>query len=189
MTGRVVGAGLVGLAVFIAVTSADLNAQETATNPDARVASVVASSDTVYVAVGEKAPLTFTALDAEGNPVPDAYLGVYIGGAVAGYDTGSGEVIGLAPGLSSVTVRVRLPNDQAIGFSDTYGGATLVVTQALATDIELSQLPRRYFVGMTYHIDARALASGRELEGAELQWTSSDPDVIEVWTGGIMETG
>jgi hypothetical protein len=179
----------VGLAVFIAVTSADLNAQETTTNPDARVASVVASSDTVFVAVGERAPLTFTALDAEGSPVPDAYLGVYIGGAVAGYDTDSGEVVGLAPGLSSVTVRVRLPNDQAIGFSDTYGGATLVVTQALATDIELSELPRRYFVGMTYHIDARALASGRELEGAELQWTSSDPDVIEVWTGGIMETG
>ncbi len=88
MLGRGIRAGLLVLAIFMAGSSADLKAQEATTNPDARVASVVASSDTVYVAVGEKAPLTFTALDADGNPVPDAYLGVYIGGAVAGFDIG-----------------------------------------------------------------------------------------------------
>jgi len=185
--GWVARAGLVVLAVMAGGARTVLSAQEVSANPDARVASVVASSDTVYVAVGETAPLTFTALDADGHSVSDAYLGVYIGGAIAGYDTDSGKVVGIAPGLSSVTVRVRLPNEQAIGFSDTYGGATLVVTQALATDIELSKLPRRYYVGMTYHVKARAFASGHELEGAELHWTSSDPEVIEAWTGGVLE--
>lgn len=187
MMGRDAASRIFLLAVLVAGKGSDLFAQDVADNPDARVVSVVASTDTVYVAVGETAPLTFTALDADGNPVPDAYIGVYIGGAEAGYDKDSGEVIGLAPGLTSVTVRVRLPNERAIGFSDTYGGATLVVTQVLATDIELGILPRRYYVGMTYHLDAHALASGRRLEGAELQWTSSDPAVAEVWTGGLLE--
>ena len=188
MKGRGERPGVLLLAVLLSGSGAELRAQDAAENPDARVVSVVASTDTVYVAVGETAPLTFTALDADGNPVPDAYIGVYIGGAEAGYDKDTGEVVGLAPGLTSVTVRVRLPNERAIGFADTYGGATLVVTQALATDIEINNLPRRYYVGMTYHVDAHALASGHDLEGAELQWTSSDPEIIEVWTGGVLET-
>ncbi|TFG63729.1 MAG: hypothetical protein E4H28_06045 [Gemmatimonadales bacterium] len=187
MKGRDVGAGILLLTVFVAGTRSDLHAQDTTDNPDARVVSVASSVDTVYVAVGEKAPLTFTALDADGKPVPDAYMGVYIGGAEAGYDKDSGQVVGLAPGLTNVAVRVRLPNERAIGFSDTWGGAMIVVTQALATDIRLGKLPRRYYAGLTYHLDARALASGHELEGAELQWTSSDPAVIEVWAGGVLE--
>lgn len=187
MKGRDVGAGVLMLAVFLAGNVAGLRAQGAEENPDARVVSVAASVDTVYVAVGETAPLTFTALDADGNPVPDAYLGVYIGGAEAGYDKDSGKVVGLAPGLTNVAVRVRLPNERAIGFSDTWGGAMIVVTQALATEIEFSELPRRYYAGLTYHLDARVLAFGHELEGADLQWTSSNPDVVEVWTGGVLE--
>ncbi len=179
----------VGIAMLVFVVSgigSELGAQESVDNPDARVASVVASSDSVAVAVGERAPLTFTALDAEGNPVPDAYIGVYIGGAEAGYDKDHGEVVGLAPGVTSVTVRVRLPNDRAIGFADTYGGAKIVVTQALTTDIELVSLPRRYYAGVSYRIEARSLASGHELEGAEVQWSSSTTDVVDVWPGGIL---
>jgi hypothetical protein len=177
-------------AVGITVISASgAGAQESAENPDGRVASVVASADTVVVAVGESTPLTFTALDANGDPVSDAYLGVYIGGAEAGYDTDSGEVVGLAPGTTNVAVRVRLPNDQPIGFADTWGGATIVVTQALTTDIEFGPLPRRYYSGVSYQLQARSLASGRELEGAELLWTSSDPEVVEVWPGGVVEAG
>ncbi len=179
--------GVLLLAVLVAGSGVELKAQDVTGNPDARVVSVAASTDTVFVAVGETAPLTFTALDADGNPVPDAYIGVYIGSAEAGYDKDNGEVVGLAPGLTSVAVRVRLPNERAIGFSDTWGRATIIVTQALATDIELSNLPRRYYAGVTYHITARAVASGHELEGTELQWTSSDPAVIEVWTGGVLE--
>lgn len=167
----------------------DLLAQDETVNPDVLVASVVASSDTVRVAVGERTPLTFTALDGNGDPVPDAYLGVYMGGAEAGYDKENGEAVGIAPGVTSVAVRVRLPNDSPIGFKDTWGGATIVVTQALTTDIEVGPLPGHYYSGVTYRLHARSLADGHELEGAELLWTSSDTDVVEVWPGGIVEPG
>ena len=180
-------AGIAMLAACVMGMGSELGAQEASDNPDARVASVVASSDTVVVAVGQTAPLTFTALDANGIPVPEAYLGVYIGGAEAGYDKDNGVVVGFAPGRTNVAVRVRLPNDRATGFTDTWGGAVIVVTQALPTDIELASLPPRYYAGVRYDIDARSVASGRQLEGAELEWTSSDREIVEVWPGGVLE--
>lgn len=160
---------------------------DAADNPDARVARIVVSPDTAEVTVGERAPLTFTALDADGAPVPDAYLGVYVGGSEIGYDPDAGEVVGLAPGRSSIMVRVRVPNDRPIGYADVIATATVDVRPARVDRLVLTPGTDRFFAGTGVPLAVQAFA-GPELRGAadetaELQWTSSDTTVLRAWPG------
>lgn len=156
-------------------------------NPDARVVRIVASPDTAEVTVGERTTLRFTALDAEGAPVPDAYLGVYVGGSEIGYDPDAGEVVGLAPGRSSIMVRVRVPNDRPIGYADVIATATVDVRPARIDRLVLTPGTNIFFAGSTVPLAVEAYA-GSELRGsreelAGFEWSSSDSSVVRVWPG------
>lgn len=154
-----------------------------ANNPDARVARIEVTPDTASVVVGERAPLTFTALDAAGRPVPDAYVAVYVSGAEIGYDQAAGEVIGLAPGRTNIMVRVRVPNDRPIGYADVIGTAIVDVLPPRIDRIELTDARSRYYAGVESRLSVRALAGDDVREAPPLTWTSSDTTVIRVWDG------
>lgn len=154
-----------------------------ANNPDARVARIEVEPDTATVVVGERARLAFTALDATGRPVPDAYLGVYVGGAEVGYDPDAGEVAGLAPGRTSIMVRVRVPNDQPIGYADVIGTAIVHVLPPRIDRLEFTEARTRYYAGVESRMSVRALAGQASRELPELSWASSDTSVVRVWDG------
>jgi len=154
-----------------------------ANNPDARVARIEVTPDTASVVVGERAPLVFTAVDATGRPVLDAYVAVYVGGAEIGYDQQAGEVIGVAPGRTNIMVRVRVPNDQPIGYADVLGTAIIDVLPPRIDRLELTDARSRYYAGVESRMSVRALAGGEPREAPELSWASSDTGVVKVWDG------
>ncbi|MGD8494685.1 MAG: hypothetical protein PVF05_00740 [Gemmatimonadales bacterium] len=154
-----------------------------ANNPDARVARIEVTPDTATVVVGERAPLVFTAVDATGRPVPEAYVAVYVDGAEVGYDQQAGEVVGLAPGRTSIMVRVRVPNDRPIGYADVIGTAIVRVLPPPIDRLQLTDARVRYYAGVESRLAVRALAGGEPREVPELSWTSSDPNVARVWDG------
>lgn len=154
-----------------------------ANNPDARVTRIEVSPDTASVVVGERAPLVFTAVDATGRPVADAYVAVYVGGAEVGYDQQAGEIVGLAPGRTNIMVRVRVPNDRPIGYADIIGTAIVDVLPPRVDRLELADVRSRYYAGVESRPSVRALAGRSPRETPELSWASSDTGVIRVWDG------
>lgn len=152
-------------------------------DPDARVVRLVFEPETVRLSVGERVPLRVIALDAEGNPVPDADVTATVQSAEISYDAFNGIVEGVVPGTSRVSARVRRQSAAAIGFDDVRGSAIVTVEPARVDDVEIAPIPE-LLAGTIYRPGATALAAGEARPDATIAWTSADEEVVAVVATG-----
>ena len=150
---------------------------------DARVDRIVFRPDSVRLAVGERVPLQVIALDADGNPIPDADVTASVQSAEIAYDRANGMVEGVSEGRSRVSARVRRPASGPIGFDDVAASATVVVEPARVDDVRVGAIPP-LLEGTVYRPEAVALAAGEPRPGARVRWSSADPDVVSVSATG-----
>ena len=122
--------------------------------------------------------VSVTAEAADSTPIPEVRVSWEIGDTtVIAYDAGRGELTGRGVGTTTLTARLH-------GF-DPVSWSVEVIPGDLALD------RRRMGLGVGERDSLRALLldqSGRPLGvAAELQWSSSAPEVLQVSPGGIVD--
>ena len=158
-------------------------------DPDARVARIVFRPDSVRLSVGEQRPLEVVALDAAGNPIPDADVMATVQSAEIAYDRVNGVITGVAIGRSHVSARVRRQASGPIGFDDVHAAATVVVEPARVDAIAVAPLPDLY-AGAAYRPAAAASAAGEPRPDAPLRWSAADEGVVRATpTGELVAVG
>ncbi len=169
------------LAVGLVVPSGRLPAQQ---SPDMRVSRIEVRPDTVWVDVGDRVPVEIVAVDSNGQPVAGTDLLGYSNGAEASYDPTTSEVIGIQPGQTTVGARIRRGVSAGPGMQPITGSATVIVRPQPVERVEiLSHGP--LYAGTRTRLHARALADQHERTDVTIEWTSSNPEVIEVRAGGL----
>ena len=166
----------------LAVSPTVLLAQD---NPDMRVSRIAVNPDTVRVRVGERVPVEIIAVDEGGNPVPDADLLAYSNGAEASLDPVASEVIGVSPGETTVGGRIRRPVAEGPGFQTLRASLTVIVLPRPVERIEIVDPPDQLYAGTRTRLHARAHSTARARDDAMIEWSSSDPSVVEVGMGGV----
>lgn len=130
------------------------------------------------VMVGDTLRLRASALDASGQPVPNARI-QWFGGGEGGVDS-TGRVIGGATGV--VTVRVVA---QVTGMSPSRPQVAIVrVTPTPAARIVVNPAPARMLVGQRLKLDGSVFAANSDRRYDEIQWRSSAPRIVSVQPDG-----
>jgi hypothetical protein len=171
------------LAVVILSASAVPGAAVAQDDPDARVARIVFRPDSVHLSVGETARLEVLALDAAGNPIPDADVTANVQSAEIAYDRVNGVVTGVSAGRSQVSARVRRQASGPVGFDDVRASATVIVEPARVDAIAVEPLPD-LLAGAVYRPSAVATAGAAPGPGAPLRWASADAAIVAVSATG-----
>ncbi len=138
----------------------------------------VAPDRTVFEKLGDQVELSATVLDPRGATLPgvplewlsrDAAVAESLGGGVF-RATGNGSTWAVASGSAGATVR---------------DSAEIVVAQR-ATEVEVTPAALEFFaLGETRSLEARFRdANGNEVQGLPRTWSSSDPAVAAVSSGG-----
>jgi hypothetical protein len=177
------------LPMFLAVTvwagAATALGQDTPTD---RTASVTITPDTIELAVGERAAIRITVRDAEGNELDLAELDFSAStqSSEAAFDPREQETVGLSPGTTILTARVRKWADGPVGYENVRGYATVIVRPPATTGVEILRPPAFMYAGTRRQVWARASGpSGNELDG-RVTWQSSDGAVARVSQAGIV---
>ncbi|MGW8283452.1 MAG: Ig-like domain-containing protein, partial [Gemmatimonadota bacterium] len=151
-----------------------------------QVATIVMEPDSLVIAVGEQAVIQVTALDTEGNPVPDPDMMVWMQGAEASVDQTTGIVTGVLPGETVIETRIRTWAPGRIGYEDLKAYTHVVVRDPPIERIEIDAGAGEIFRGTRETLVARALSSGGVREGPTFRWSSSDPAILEIGPAGLM---
>ncbi|HSM35922.1 MAG TPA: hypothetical protein VK837_05925 [Longimicrobiales bacterium] len=177
------------VAVLLLSAAAAPSVLQAQDDPDARVDRIVFRPDSVVLSVGEQRPLEVVALDADGNPIPDADLTASVQSAEITYDRVNGIVTGVSIGRSRISARVRRQASGPIGFDDVRAAATVVVEPARVDAVAVQELPDLY-AGAVYRPEATATAAGEPRPDAPLRWAGGDPSVaVASATGEILARG
>ena len=164
----------------VLVLPGSVEAQRGSLEAGTRVARLEASVAEVRVMAGQKVPFTVIALDAEGNPVEDAFVRVTArrdgdgavlvrNDTVSGITAGRNEIVAtvaLPPNADGPPVELRIP----------------VIVEWPAIDrIVIETPPARLYVGTTVRHTARVQhEDGSIRPRADVRWSSSDPTIATV---------
>ncbi|TVP57079.1 MAG: hypothetical protein EA351_06430 [Gemmatimonadales bacterium] len=138
---------------------------------------IQADPATVQVEVGQSAPLTFTALDADGNPIDVA---IRVTGPRGAVRVEEGAIRGLEVGTHTVTATEVL---EAGEDRDPLSvGVPVEVRWPAVVRVEIEALTSgTLFEGSTQRHRARAFhADGSERPAPDARWESRTPEVVEV---------
>ena len=152
--------------------------------PEEAVAKLQMSPEAITVQVGERASVEITPLDDDGNALDDIMMRVTSRGSGAWYDPETSEVLGVVPGEELISARVRRSRRDGPGFDDVFGFIRVYVTPSPVDQLEIEPQPR-ILVGTRTTLTARASTGSDLRNDAEIEWTSSDPSVLRVTTGGL----
>jgi hypothetical protein len=164
-----------------AVGAGSLKAQE---SEQPQVHTIVMDPDTLVITVGDRVPIRITALDESGTAVADPDMMVWTQGAEAAVDM-AGVVTGIRPGVTEVEARIRRWAPGRIGYDDLKAYTHVVVREAPVERVEI-EAPQVIFAGTRERVGARAVSGGDIREDAELAWSSSDPEVLQVGPAGLV---
>ena len=154
-------------------------------NPDELVAKVEVRPDRLELAVGEEATIEIVALDADGRVVEDAFVQAWSNGAEASFDLDSYTVRGVEPGQTTVMGRVRRPAPGGPGFENFYGLVTVTVLPLPVSSVEITQGRPTLYQGTRVRFAALASSAERARRDVPVDWSSSDPSVVGISTGGM----
>ena len=166
---------LTAAAVLLAALPASAQ-EDTSLEAGLRVASLRAEPASLVLEVGQRVPLTVTALDAAGNPVPAQ---LRIAGPRSAVRYGAGELTALAAGTYDVVATVVLPGDA------TQTPVTLNIPVSVSwpaiSRVVVTPEPGNVYVGTTLAHSATAQhADGSPRPNAPIRWSSSNADVATV---------
>ena len=137
------------------------------------VAKLVAEPATLTLKTGEAVNLKVTALDAAGQPIPDAVVRVNVPRGVGAYS--DGQFTAFRAGKFTVSA-VATGGPKPITLE-----IPVTVAWPVLTTIEISSEPGRLYMGVTLAHRARGVhADGSERTGLAPEWRSSDPAVATV---------
>lgn len=157
-----------------------VTAQAPAPPPPAAVASVEVTPASGSVAVGGALDLNATARDAAGNVLTGRALGWRSANADVATVDGQGRVVGVKPGTATIIATVEGKTGTAqvtVLAPPPVPVASVAVQPGSATLVSL---------GATRQFTAVARdANGNVLAGAPISWTSSNPGVAQVNSGGL----
>ena len=147
------------------------------TGPGGGGASVVVTPDTASLALGASLTLSAAVKDANGNAVSGASVFWSSQDPTVATVSGTGVVTGIKIGV----VRIAASSNGKSGFS-----SITVIPQGVAS-VVLTPTGAALKVGETVHLVARTLdASGHELTGRTVSWSSSSADVATVDNSGLV---
>jgi len=145
-----------------------------------RVESLKISPDQIEVTVGDTIPLSGTAYDAAGQPVPGVRVLFNLQGK-QGVLVGSDRLAATKPGKTDLRAFVVKPAPPGTRGQLVSATATLVVKDLPVTTVEIKPAEGVLYVGTTLGFGARALVKdGRASEDAELAWSTDRPRVAMV---------
>jgi Tol biopolymer transport system component/uncharacterized protein YjdB len=136
------------------------------------------AAEAIQLPVGAVRKVTVVAEAGDSTPIPEARRQWEVGDTtLIAYDTSKGELIGRAPGTTTLTARL-------------YGFAPVVWTvQVIPGVVSLDR--RRVGIGMGERDSLRPLLldeNGKpQVTPSELTWTSSAPQVLQVSGGGVID--
>ena len=157
--------------------------------PEDRVVRLEVTPTIINIRVGERARLEIRALDDAGVHVDGAEAPVWSIGASAWYDPSTSEVVGLVPGEETLVARVRRAKSGEPGFDDLYGQVKVFVSPAAVARIEVLDPARPLYAGTRVGLSAIAFSEHQRREDVQVQWSSSNPQVIRVSPNGIAHAG
>ncbi len=166
----------------IAAGAGLLPAQQTSSP---RVEKIVMEPDSLVIVVGEQVLIQVTALDAEGSPVPDPDMMVWMQGAEASVDQ-AGLVTGVRPGETVVETRIRNWAPGRTGYEDLKAYTHVVVRDPPIEHVEIDAGAGEIFLGTRETLSVRASSSGGVRTNATVRWSSSDPEILEVGPAGLV---
>lgn len=149
------------------------------------VASVSVSPGTASVAVGATTTLTATPVDASGSAVSGATVTWSTSDAAIATVSSSGVVTGVATGTATITATSGTVK----------GTSTVTVTPAQVASVTLAanQTSLLAFVADSVHLGTAIVtptlkdAAGNVLTGRTVTWASSDTNVAQVNSTGVVE--
>lgn len=142
--------------------------------------------DSLRLYVGQHAPIRVTAMDAEGNPVSEPEMMVWTQGAEIAVDQRSGRVTAIRPGETVVETRVRRWAPGRTGFDDLKAYTHVVVRAAPVDRIEIETEAGEIYLGTRERLTARLSAGGRPRTDPPVRWSSSNPDILEMGSAGLI---
>ena len=176
------------LSLFVALAVSGPSAALGQDNPTDRVTSVSIVPDTIELAVGDRAQVRFTVRDADGKELDpaDVDFSVWTQSSEAAFDPHAQEAIGLSPGTTVLSARVRKWADGPVGYEDIVGYAAVIVRPPAAARVEIEDPPAFLYSGTRVRLTARALAGSGGVLDARVTWTSSDEAVARVSRAGVV---
>src|SRR2546422_494242 len=176
--GRIDSADAVAVASVVVGVSVPVVGQLVPTasvTPDTAVASVTISPAPASVQVGQTLQLTATPKDSAGGILVGRTVTWASGNPSIATVSPSGQVTGAAPGAAPITATSE-------GKTST---ATLTVTTVPVAAVSISPTTATVLVGQRLQLAATPKDSaGAALTGRSMTWTSSNPNVAAVTTGG-----
>jgi hypothetical protein len=132
------------------------------------------------VPIGGKLKFTARALDAQGQPVPQAQIGWFVGGDVGDVDS-LGEFTGGYQGYARVTAVGFIPGQRG---SQVMNSALVHVLPEPAARVELESRPTRLVAGSRMTLQATAFSRHGDRRADPVTFTSSNPRVASVTSDG-----
>lgn len=168
--------------IAIVTGAAFLPAQQTSSP---RVEKILMEPDSVAIVVGEQVRIRVTAMDAQGNPVADPDIMVWMQGAEASVDR-AGLVTGVRPGETVVEARIRNWAPGRIGYEDLKAYTHVVVREPPIERMEINAGSGEIFLGTRETLSVRAWSAGGVRTNATVRWSSSDPGILAVGPAGLV---
>jgi hypothetical protein len=154
--------------------------QPTSTTAPPPIAKVEVQPSGGEVPIGGKLKFTAKALDAAGNPVPNAQIGWFVGGDIGDVDS-TGEFTGGYQGYARVTAVGYIPGDQR---SQVFGSALVHVLPEPAARIALDARPTRLVAGSRLTLSGTAFSRHGDRRYDPITFSSSNPRVASVTSDG-----
>jgi hypothetical protein len=159
------------------VTAAALAACGGSTEPHAGAVSVVVTPAAAAVLIGQSQPYTATAVDADGQPIPDATFTWKSSATGIASISADGLAQGVAPGATQITASWN---------GVTSDPATLVVGASQIAAIHVDPTSATIKVGETQSFTAIAFdANGAPIPGVTFAWASSNPSAATIGDDGV----
>ncbi|HTC24989.1 MAG TPA: Ig-like domain-containing protein, partial [Gemmatimonadales bacterium] len=146
------------------------------------VARLVVSPARPEVAVGDSLKLTAQALDASGNPVPDAKITFHEKGLQGASVDEEGMFRAGAPGTMEVTASAIVQ-----GAKPVIQEITVRMLPGPATSVAIGPHPARLVPGQRLQLGAKVLTSTGDERDDQVTWTSTNPAVVRVSRGGLLD--
>ncbi len=157
--------------------------------PEDPVVAVEARPAVVDLEVGERVRVELIALDSAGAVVEDALILASVVGAEAGWDRATSEVVGLAPGETTIEVRVRRATPGGPGFVDLSGAIVVRVRPLPVIRLEIAPPAGPVYAGTRMELAATAHSAAGVRHDATITWRSSDEEIAAVSPGGLLRLG
>ncbi len=154
-----------------------------AVSPIARVAVVPAEA---ALEVGDTLRLRVTAYDTAGRAMPDVRVRWFLGG---GRFEGSVDSTGLVTGGSTGTLTLSAAVSPAAGGRPRTAFARVTVLPQPASKIVLEPVVARMYTGQSITVDATPYAANDDRRSDQVAWTSDQPAVVSIASGGRFVAG